>query len=324
MIGEEDTQVVGGNGQDLVAPDAIARVAGQLPGDVPDRHALPELDAVPPRTVLLVRNEQDRTDAERLAGSSPTIVEVPDVTLDRFGQVKLAAIVAVSTRTIDLGDTVVFLTGPFRSLIDSVVVMTIGAEYELFDAQEFIDFAVDGAKRMQALIHDLLQYARVGTRGKQFKPTPANRVVEDALANLAGAIEESGAEIRVEALPTISCDSTQLTQVFQNLIGNALKFRRKDSKPIVQISARLDPIGWRFTVADNGIGIEPKYFERIFQMFQRLHGREQYEGTGIGLALCKKIVERHGGQITVASELGHGTTFSFVLPDASARAARAS
>jgi PAS domain S-box-containing protein len=192
------------------------------------------------------------------------------------------------------------------------------------DAQEFIDFAVDGAKRMQALIHDLLQYARVGTRGKEFKPTPANRVVEDALANLAGAIDESGAEIRVEALPTVSCDSTQLTQVFQNLIGNALKFRRQDSKPIVQISARLDPTGWRFIVADNGIGIEPKYFERIFQMFQRLHGREQYEGTGIGLALCKKIVERHGGQITVASELGHGTTFSFVLPDASARAARAS
>ena len=192
------------------------------------------------------------------------------------------------------------------------------------DAQEFIDFAVDGAKRMQALIHDLLQYARVGTRGKEFRPTPANRVVEDALTNLAGAIEESGAEVRVEALPTISCDGTQLTQVFQNLIGNALKFRSKDSKPIVQISARLDPIGWRFVVADNGIGIEPKYFERIFQMFQRLHGREHYEGTGIGLALCKKIVERHGGQITVASELGKGTTFSFVLPDASARAARAS
>jgi PAS domain S-box-containing protein len=182
------------------------------------------------------------------------------------------------------------------------------------DANEFIDFAVDGAKRMQALIHDLLQLARVGTRGKEFRQVPAETIVRDALTNLAGSIEESGAEIVVEPLPALAVDASQLVHVFQNLIGNALKFRRKDAKPVVRISAKPEETAWRFFVADNGIGIEPKYFERIFQMFQRLHGRDQYEGTGIGLALCKKIVERHGGRIQVESQAGQGATFSFTIP----------
>jgi PAS domain S-box-containing protein len=187
------------------------------------------------------------------------------------------------------------------------------------DANEFIDFAVDGAKRMQELIHDLLQYARVGTRGKEFKPVPAGDIVAGAVANLAGATEEAGAQVVVDALPTVSCDATQLAQVFQNLIGNAIKFRRPGSQPVVRVSATRAGHATVFSVADNGIGIEPKYFERIFQMFQRLHGRSEYAGTGIGLALCKKIVERHGGRIRVESEPGHGTTFSFTIPDASAR-----
>jgi PAS domain S-box-containing protein len=189
------------------------------------------------------------------------------------------------------------------------------------DAQEFIGFAVDGALRMQALIHDLLTYARVGTRGKEFKDTPVNKIVADALMNLAGAIDEVKADIRVDPLPTIACDGGQLTQVFQNLIGNALKFRRKDAIPAVRVSAARTGNAWTFGIADNGIGIEPKYFERIFQMFQRLHGREEYPGTGIGLALCKKIVERHGGRITVASEAGRGTTFAFTIPDAGVKPA---
>jgi len=183
------------------------------------------------------------------------------------------------------------------------------------DANEFIGFAVDGAKRMQALIRDLLEFARVGTRGKAFKPTPLAKVVDDATANLAGAIGDSKATVTVDELPTLPCDSGQLTQVFQNLIGNALKFRRPDQPPVVRVSATPMPGGWSISIADNGIGIEPKYFERIFQMFQRLHGRDEYEGTGIGLALCKKIVERHGGRIGVESTPGQGTTFTVFLPD---------
>jgi PAS domain S-box-containing protein len=188
------------------------------------------------------------------------------------------------------------------------------------DAKEFIGFAVDGAKRMQALIHDLLQFARVGTRGKEFRPTPLNTVVDDALANLAGAIEESHASVTVDPLPTLPVDAGQLTQVFQNLIGNALKFRHKDRTVRVRVSAAQMYGGWSLTIADNGIGIEEKYFERIFQMFQRLHGRDEYAGTGIGLALCKKIVERHNGRISVESTPGEGTTFTIQLPDAQTRA----
>jgi PAS domain S-box-containing protein len=183
------------------------------------------------------------------------------------------------------------------------------------DANEFIDFAVDGAKRMQDLIHDLLEYARVGTRGKEFKPTPLEKVVEGALANLSGAIEEADASVTVGSLPTIACDGSQLTQVFQNLIGNAIKFRRAGERPVIQVSAARASDGWTMSIKDNGIGIDPKYFERIFQMFQRLHGRGEYSGTGIGLALCKKIVERHGGTMHVESAPGAGTTFSFTIPD---------
>jgi PAS domain S-box-containing protein len=183
------------------------------------------------------------------------------------------------------------------------------------DANEFIDFAVDGAKRMQELIHDLLQYARVGTRGKEFKPMPAARIVADALVNLTSAVEEAGAELVIDPLPTVSCDATQIAQVFQNLIANAVKFRRPGHRPVVRISATRADNGWSFAVQDNGIGIDRKYFDRIFQMFQRLHTRSEYSGTGIGLSLCKKIVERHGGRIRVESEPGRGTTFAFTIPD---------
>jgi light-regulated signal transduction histidine kinase (bacteriophytochrome) len=120
----------------------------------------------------------------------------------------------------------------------------------------------------------------------------------------------------VDELPVLVCDAVQMAQVFQNLIGNGLKFQKPGTRPHVHVSARREVDGWRFSVADNGIGIEPKYFERIFQMFQRLHGRGEYPGTGIGLPLCKKIVERHGGRIRVESQPGAGTTFSFTLPDA--------
>ncbi len=192
------------------------------------------------------------------------------------------------------------------------------------DANEFIEFAVDGARRMQELIHDLLAYARVGTRGREFRPTPVGEVVADALANLSSGIDESGAEIVVEDLPTVACDRSQVAQVFQNLIGNAIKFTRPGQTPVVRIQAFQGDGLWTFAVRDNGIGIEPKYFDRIFQMFQRLHTRQEYAGTGIGLALCKKIVERHGGRIRVESTPGQGTTFLFTLPSPGTAAREAS
>ena len=186
------------------------------------------------------------------------------------------------------------------------------------DANEFIGYAVDGALRMQDLIRDLLEFARVGTRGKEFKRVAGEQLVNGAVANLSNAIEEAKAEVVVDKLPALMGDATQLTQVFQNLIANALKFQRPGERPRVRVSAKAEAGHWVLSVADNGIGIDPKHFERIFQMFQRLHGRSDYPGTGIGLALCKKIVERHGGRIRVESEPGAGTTFSFTLPDPSA------
>jgi PAS domain S-box-containing protein len=181
------------------------------------------------------------------------------------------------------------------------------------DADEFIAFVVDGAVRMQRLINDLLAFSRVGTRGKAFRPTPCGGVVQRVLANLDLAIRETQAEIAVSDLPTVWGDETQLELVFQNLLTNAIKFRR-DEPPRVTISAQAAAGEWIFSVADNGIGIEPQYAERIFVIFQRLHSAAEYPGTGIGLAICKKVVERHGGRIWMESRAGLGSTFFFTLP----------
>ncbi len=171
------------------------------------------------------------------------------------------------------------------------------------DADEFIAFAVDGATRMQQLIQDLLSFSRVTTKGKELQPTDSRAACDQAIANLRAAISESGTVVTTGSLPTVCADVTQLTQLFQNLIGNAIKYRN-ECKPEVQVGATPVEDRWVFSVQDNGIGIEPQYFDRIFQMFQRLHTRKQYTGTGIGLAICRKIVERHGGRIWVESQPG--------------------
>lgn len=182
------------------------------------------------------------------------------------------------------------------------------------DADEFIGFAVDGATRMQQLINDLLAYSRVGTRGKPFKILDSNVIFRGARDNLGKALEESGVIIFQDPLPNVSGDEVQLTQLFQNLVANAIKFRGPESAQIL-VSAQKKGQEWIFAVRDNGIGIAPEHQERIFSIFQRLHHRSEYPGTGIGLAICKKIVERHGGRIWVESQPGRGSTFYFSIPE---------
>jgi light-regulated signal transduction histidine kinase (bacteriophytochrome) len=181
------------------------------------------------------------------------------------------------------------------------------------DADEFINFAVDGVVRMKTLINDLLDYSRVGTRGKELSPADCEEVLEYTLVNLQRLIEDTQASVTHSPLPVVMADPSQIGQLFQNLIGNAVKFRG-EAPPAVHVSAEKGPNEWVFSVSDNGIGIHPDYVDRIFEIFQRLHSRTEYPGTGIGLAVCKKIVERHGGRVWVESDLGAGSTFRFTIP----------
>ena len=185
-------------------------------------------------------------------------------------------------------------------------------------AREYITGAAAGAERMQRLITDLLAFSRVGIQGGAFAPADLNALLRDALNNLQASIKEAGVKVTSDPLPTLPVDATQIVQLFQNLIGNAIKFH-SDLTPVIHVGACKEEERWLFWVRDNGIGIEPQYFERIFQIFQRLHTRKQYPGTGIGLAICKKIVERHGGEIRVESQPGQGSTFYFSIPEISAK-----
>jgi PAS domain S-box-containing protein len=190
------------------------------------------------------------------------------------------------------------------------------------EADEFMAFAADGAIRMQQLIRDLLAYSHVGKKGSDLRDTSSDEALQQALKSLQGAIAESGALITYDPLPTVLADEMQLTQLFQNLVGNAIKYQGS-GVPKIHISAiRNGDQKWNFSVEDNGLGIDSKNFERIFGMFQRLHDREEFAGTGIGLAICKKIVERHGGSISVKSHLGEGSTFQFALAEGRTKSLR--
>jgi light-regulated signal transduction histidine kinase (bacteriophytochrome) len=182
------------------------------------------------------------------------------------------------------------------------------------DADEFIGFAVDGATRMQALIEGLLDYSRVGTRAQEFAPTDAEAVMKHVKENLSVAIQESGAEITSDPLPTLMVDDVQFSQVLQNLVSNGIKFHGDGVRPEVHVSAEQKDGEWVFSVRDNGIGVAQEDTDRLFQIFTRLHAGDEYPGAGIGLAVCKRIVERHGGRIWVESEVGKGSTFYFTLP----------
>lgn len=181
-------------------------------------------------------------------------------------------------------------------------------------ADEYIHFIVDGASRMQKLIDDILVYSRVGTQGLPFEPVDMGNALQEVLLNLKAAVNESEARIASDPLPVIQGDPVQMQQVLQNLIGNALKFRREGESPSVRISARRSGSDWLFSVSDNGIGMDPALFGRLFILFQRLHPPDKYPGTGVGLAVTKKIIERHGGRIWVESQPGQGSTFHFSIP----------
>lgn len=193
------------------------------------------------------------------------------------------------------------------------------------DADRYINYAVDGANRMEVLIDDLLAFSRVGTQGLSFQPTNCNDVLEEIMVDLTAVINESRAKVTWDSLPTVMADKSQFTQVLRNLVSNAIKYCRET--PQVHIAAELVPTtidsdktensaaeAWRFSVTDNGIGIAPEHYDRIFLMFKRLHHRSEYPGTGIGLAICQKIVERHGGRIWLTSTPGQGSIFYFTIP----------
>lgn len=186
---------------------------------------------------------------------------------------------------------------------------------------DYLQRMQNAAERMQVLIHDLLLFSRVTTQAKPLQTVSLQKIVSDVLSDLEVHIEEAHAQVQVGALPTLDADPTQMRQLFQNLLANALKFHKPGQPPIILVySEKLadngrDPTCWQITVADNGIGFEEKYAERIFTIFQRLHGRHDYEGTGVGLAICRKIVERHQGRITAHSQPGAGATFIITLPE---------
>lgn len=206
------------------------------------------------------------------------------------------------------------LQEPLRAVAGMVQLLSQRYKGQLDDrADEYITHAVEASGRMQNLINDLLDYSRLDRFGRPFEPTAVEKSLQTVLANLQMAIQDSQAQISHDPLPTVMADPSQLGRVLQNLIGNALKFRG-EAAPHIHVSVAKEAQAWRFSVSDNGIGIEPQYFERIFLVFQRLHTRREYPGTGIGLSLCKKIIERHGGRIWVESQPGQGATFYFTIP----------
>ena len=206
------------------------------------------------------------------------------------------------------------LQEPLRVVGSYVQLLARRYEGQLDDrADRYITRSVAAVERMRTLINDLLAYSRVGTRGRDMVPTKTANVLNHVLEGLAVTIRETAAEITWDPLPTVRADATQLGQLLQNLLGNALKYRG-ERPPRIHIAVQRQGERWQFAVRDNGIGIDPEYAERIFLVFQRLHTRDEYPGTGIGLAICQKIVERHGGQLLVESQVGQGATFSFTLP----------
>jgi PAS domain S-box-containing protein len=209
----------------------------------------------------------------------------------------------------DLREPVRSIVG-FAQLMQKRTAVTSDSE-----SKEFLQNIIDSAQRMNSLIHGLLDYSRITSTGKGFTVVSLNDVLKKVLSDLQATVEESGAQIKFEDLPSVKCDDLQIRQLFQNLISNSIKFRKLNEAPVISISAKRVGEKWQFTIADNGIGLDMKYKEKVFQIFSRLHSSDKYQGSGIGLSLCKRIVERHGGEIWLESKPGEGTTFYFTIAD---------
>ena len=252
-------------------------------------------------------------------GREATLGNVMDITEQKHAKERLTQMVAEMSRSNTELEQFAYVVShdlqePLRMVASYMQLLAKRYRGKLdADADDFINYAVDGAERMRALLNDLLEYSRVGTRGKPFKLISCEDVLEQAVTNLKMAIEDSGALVDHGYLPMLVADEGQLVQLFQNLIGNAIKFCNQES-PRIHVSAEKRDRVWVFSVRDNGIGIDPQHAQRIFEMFKRLHTREEYPGTGMGLAICKKIVGRHGGHIWVHSQPGEGATFYFSIP----------
>lgn len=259
----------------------------------------------------LVRNAEGRPDYE-----IAVIEDITDRKRSEAEQERLLAEVQRSNQELQQFAYIAShdLQEPLRMISSYISLLERKYRGELDEkATTYLSYVVDGARRMQKLIEGLLNYSRI-SREARLVPVDTNESLSAAVANLEQRIRESGGEVTNDPLPVVLGDETQLVQLFQNLVGNGLKYRRQGSIPRVHLSARPAGLEWLFSVSDNGIGIESQHYDRIFQIFQRLHTKEEYPGTGIGLALCKKIVERHGGKIWVESRPGEGSTFYFTLP----------
>jgi PAS domain S-box-containing protein len=248
--------------------------------------------------VAVVRDITERKDARRRLLVAYDGLARSNAELEKFGY----------AASHDLSEPLRTISG-FAQLLDRRYHDRLGA-----DAAGYIGFIVDGVAQMQSLIDGLLTYAQVGGQALECAAVDCNVLVDDVVTSLGGALHEAGAVVEVGPLPTVGADGDRLVQVFQNLVSNALKFRG-DEPVTVEVSAARDNGAWRFSVRDNGIGIEPEFRDRVFDVFQRLHTRDEYPGTGIGLALCKRIVEQHGGRIWCEPTPEGGTTFAFTVPD---------
>ncbi|MGE0325442.1 MAG: ATP-binding protein [Polyangiaceae bacterium] len=329
LLGEDVANVAVGEWTtryDLREPDTGARLA---PNDFPGLVALREKQAIAERD-LLVRPVSAEADGYFTLSAQPIIGEAElgavmvfaDVTARRSMENQLQRTNRELERSnADLERFAYVASHDLQEPLRMVAMYTelLGERYagQLDEkADKYIAYAIDGAQRMRRLIDDLLLFSRVQTSAKPASPTDLNAVVDEALELLAARVQESGAKIAREELPTLNADAAQLRQVLTNLIGNALKYVAPGTTPEVHIRAERRDSEWVISVKDNGLGVDPAHHGRIFEIFQRLHGREAYPGTGIGLAIVKRVIERHGGRVWLESELGAGATFCFSLPDA--------
>ncbi len=289
----------------------------RMAGNEPDPYELEFLDTDGNRHIGLVRGTGLRDEDGNVVTD---LIMISDITERKKAEERLRSLNSELQRSNrDLQDfayTVSHdLQEPLRMVSSYVQLLEKRYGQQLDDdADEFIDYAVAGPRRMLQLIHVLLAYSRVGTRGKPFEPTDCQHLLDQVLHDLKATIHESGAVITHDTLPGATVDASQLEQVFQNLISNAIKYRREGHPPRIHVSVEERVKEWLFAVSDNGIGFEPEFGDRIFRIFQRLHGGSEYSGTGVGLAICKRVVERHGGKIWAESNPGEGSTFYFTIP----------